>query len=370
MLYSSSWNTQEQWPNCFSGNMHGHILQLCVIQAVASFIHLEPKNATVLRGSEVHFNCSTDESWDVMTWLLGGRTVLTISVVHGPLGSDESVSTVNHSMSSLSVWELVLMNASFSPTLQEVTCELLPTKLGRSSSALFVQEKGNVRILESDQSVQEGMLVIFHCQASGWYPDPSVSWVVNGTTVDRGDYNTSSLQDPSGLFGSTSVLQMKAETSTTVECWASVSAARAHQSSSVKLTVVAPKTPQDYTVVIAVIVSVCMIILLAVLILFLYYRKKVKKSSSENKISASLWTVDLSSRRRSVADETRGKVNLGYYAEDVTSSGHHDLRNRADIISPPRVPDIIIFRSQNQKEEDFSNLYYKGGKTIRRVTTV
>lgn len=109
--------------------------------AVASFIHLEPKNATVLRGSEVHFNCSTDESWDVMTWLLGGRTVLTISVVHGPLGSDESVSTVNHSMSSLSVWELVLMNASFSPTLQEVTCELLPTKLGRSSSALFVQGK-------------------------------------------------------------------------------------------------------------------------------------------------------------------------------------------------------------------------------------
>lgn len=353
--------------------MHGHILQLCVIQAVASFIHLEPKNTTVLRGSEVHFNCSTDESWDVMTWLLGGRTILTISVEHGPLGRDESVSTVNHSTSSLSVWELVLMNAFFSPTAQEVTCELLPTKLGRSSSALFVQEKGNVRILESDQSVQEGMFVIFHCQASGWYPDPSVSWVVNGTTVDRSDYNTSSLQDPSGLFNSTSVLQMKAETSTAVECWASVSAARAHQSSSVKLTVVAPKTPQDYTVVIAVIVSVCTIILLAVLILILCYRKKVTKSSSENKVSPSLWTVNLSCRRRS-ADETRGKVNLGYHTEDVTSSGHHDLRNRADgtinIISPPRVPDIIIFRSQNQKEEDFSNLYYKGGKTVRRVTTV
>ncbi|ROL44227.1 Immunoglobulin superfamily member 5 [Anabarilius grahami] len=120
--------------------MHGHILQLCVIQAVASFIRLEPKNATVLRGSEVHFNCSTDESWDVMTWLLGGRTILSISVDHGPLGRDERVSTVNHSMSSVSVWELVLMNASFSPTVQEVTCELLPAKDGRSSSNLFVQD--------------------------------------------------------------------------------------------------------------------------------------------------------------------------------------------------------------------------------------
>ncbi|XP_043115669.1 immunoglobulin superfamily member 5 isoform X2 [Puntigrus tetrazona] len=366
MPYNSSWNTQEQWPDCFTGNMHGHILQLCVIQ--------EPKNVTVLRGSQVRFNCSTDESWDVMTWLLGGRTILTISVEHGPLGRDESVSTVNHSMSSLSLWELVLMNASFSLTVQEVTCELLPTKPGRSSSALFVQEKGNVRILETDQSAEEGMLVIFHCQATGWYPDPSVSWVVNGTTVDRGDYNTSSLQDPDGLFSSSSVLQMTAEMSTWVECWASVSAARAHQSSSVKLTVVAPETPQDYTVVIAVIVSVCTIILLAVLILILCYRKKVTKSSSENKVSPSLWTVNLSSGRWSVADETSGKVNLGYHTEDVTSLGHHDLRNKAgdttNIISPPRVPDIIIFRSSDQKKEDFSNLYYKGGKTVRRVTTV
>ncbi|XP_026119181.1 immunoglobulin superfamily member 5 [Carassius auratus] len=354
--------------------MNGHILQLCVIQAVASFIHLEPKNVTVLRGSEVRFNCSTDESWGVMTWLLGGRTVLTISVEHGPLGGDEHVSTVNHSSSSLSMWELVLMNVSFRPIVQEVICELLPTRLDRSSSALFVQEKGNVRILESDLSVQEGMLVTFHCEASGWYPDPSVSWVVNGTTVDRDDYNTSSLQDPNGLFNSTSVLQIKAETSSTVECWASVSAAVAHQNSSVKLTVVAPKAPQDYTVVIAVIVSVCTIILLAVLILILYYRKKLTKSSSENKVSSSLWTVNLSSRRRSVADETRGKVNPGYHGEDVTSSGHHDLRNRADstvnIISSPRVPDIVIFSTQNQKLEDFSNLYSKGAKTVRRVTTV
>jgi len=108
--------------------------------AVASFLHLEPKNATVLRGSEVHFNCSTDESWDVMTWLLGGRTILSISVVHGLMGKDDSVSTVNHSLLAVSVWELVLMNASFSPTVQELTCELLPpSRLGRSTADLFVQ---------------------------------------------------------------------------------------------------------------------------------------------------------------------------------------------------------------------------------------
>ncbi|XDV31734.1 hypothetical protein PO909_002696 [Leuciscus waleckii] len=119
------------------------------------------------------------------------------------------------------------------------------------------------------------MLVTFRCQALGWYPKPSVSWLVNATAVDRGDYNTSSLQDPSGLFNSTSVLEMKAEASSAVECVASVSAALAQQTSSVKLTVVAPQTTQqDHTVVIAVIVSVCTIILLAALILILCYRKK------------------------------------------------------------------------------------------------
>ncbi|XP_039510165.1 immunoglobulin superfamily member 5 [Pimephales promelas] len=265
--------------------MHGHILQLCVtIQAVASFLHLEPKNATVLRGSEVHFNCSTDESWDVMTWLLGGRTILSISVVHGLMGKDDSVLTMNHSLSAVSVWELVLMNASFSPTVQELTCELLPpSRLGRSTADLFVQEKGNVRILEGDLSVQVGMLVTFHCQALGWYPKPSLSWVVNATAVDRGDYNTSSLQDPSGLFTSTSVLEMRAEASGAVECVASLSAALAQQTSSVQLTVVAPQTKQDHTVVIAVIVSVCTILLLAALILILCYRKKWTKLNSENK---------------------------------------------------------------------------------------
>ncbi len=35
--------------------------------------------------------------------------------------------------------------------------------------------------------------------------------------------------------------------------------------------------------------------------------------------SPSLWTVNLSSWMRSVTDETRGKVNLGYHTEDVTS---------------------------------------------------
>ncbi|KAI2655976.1 Titin [Labeo rohita] len=185
------------------------------------------------------------------------------------------------------------------------------------------------------------MLVTFHCQASGWYPEPAVSWMVNGSTVDRGDYNTSSLQDLNDLFNSTSVLSDESRNE--------------HY--------MAPKTPQDYTVVIAVTVSVCTIILLAMLILILYYRKKLTKSSSKNKVS----------RRMSVADETRGKVNLGYHIEDVTSLGHHDLRNRADstinIISPPRVPDIVIFSSQKQKEDDFSSLC-KGAKTVRRVTTV
>ncbi|XP_056329426.1 immunoglobulin superfamily member 5 isoform X2 [Danio aesculapii] len=310
--------------------MHIHILQLCVIQAAASFIHLEPRNVSVLRGREVRFNCSTNAPWDVMNWRLGEDTILVVSVEHGTLARSESISTVNHSMSSLTVWELILSNSSFSQTVQEIRCELLPTNL-KSSSALFVQEKGSVRILEGDLSVQRGVFVTFHCQAIGWYPEPSVLWMVNGTSVDRSDYNTSSIQETNNLFNSTSELQLKADTSTTVECWASVSAPLSRQNSSVKLTV---------------------------------------ESSSENKASFySSWADNLSCERRSVADETSGKVNLGYNTEDITSSGHSDLGNRADstiyISSSPQVPDIVIFSSQNQ--DLYSN---SAKKTVRQVTTV
>lgn len=89
--------------------------------------------------------------------------------------------------------------------------------------------------MEGDLSAQEGTLVMFHCQAMGWYPSPTVSWAISYIVVDRSDFNTSDLQDPDGLFNSISVLQIKAEMSTTVEC--QVSAAPAHQTSSVKLTV-------------------------------------------------------------------------------------------------------------------------------------
>ncbi|XP_051534511.1 uncharacterized protein igsf5b isoform X2 [Myxocyprinus asiaticus] len=259
--------------------MHGHILPLnlllCAIQAVSSFIHLEPNNATVLRGSVVHFNCSTDETWDLMTWLVDGRTVLSITMQQGTVGRDPAVSTVNHSTSELSVWELVLMSVPFRSTVQEVICELLPTKPSRSSATLSVQ--------------------------------------------------------------------------------------------------VPPRTTQDYTVLIAVTVAVCVIILLVILILLLYYRKKLTKSSSENKLSSSLWTVNLNGERTCATEETRGKVNQGYHAEDIRGSGHSELRDRVQStmnISPPQVPDIVIFSSQNHNEGDFLNLYSKETKTFHQVTTV
>ncbi|TRY91300.1 hypothetical protein DNTS_004945, partial [Danionella cerebrum] len=300
--------------------MHGHMLLLCLIQAVASFISLEPKNATVLRGRDVNFICSTNESWDVMTWLLMGRSVLSISAQHGPLGRDESVSVVNRSTALMSLWELILHNASFIPTVQDLMCDLLPS--GRASSSLFVQEKGSVRIVEDDLSVPEGTLIIFHCQAFGWYPEPSMSWMVNESIVNE-DYNTSTIQDPTSfLFNSSSKLQIKAENSVTLQCWASVSAPLSLQTSTVRITVEAPDMTPDYTVLIAVVASVCTVILLALVILLLCHRKKLSKSSSENKSRSS-------HESRSADDETRGKVNMGYHAEDLTSPGHSDLGNRA-----------------------------------------
>lgn len=76
----------------------------------------------------------------------------------------------------------------------------------------------------------------FQCDTSAWFPEPTVSWAVNGADVDSSQYNTTSVAD-GDVFNATSVLNFQAVTSGTVECRAAIAALRNPISSSVPLTV-------------------------------------------------------------------------------------------------------------------------------------
>ena len=82
-----------------------------------------------------------------------------------------------------------------------------------------------------------GQRVVFECQATGWYPEPSLTWQVNSRKVDDGQYNVSAGVAADGLYNRTSALGMQALESSHVECLASVSALPTPLASRVRLTV-------------------------------------------------------------------------------------------------------------------------------------
>ncbi|XP_036411604.1 immunoglobulin superfamily member 5 [Colossoma macropomum] len=352
--------------------MHGVLLlQLvllaCVMDVVLSAMRLEPRKATVLQGDEVCFNCSTDEPWDVMVWQLNGRSMLTISALHGPLGHSDSIWAVNHSTSAVSVWEFVLKSPEFRPTVQEVTCELLPDMVHRETAALSVQVEGRVLISGGNVSTQVGAPVVLQCQAVGWYPAPAVEWSINGATVDGSQFNSSSVQDQTGLFNITSVLQLRVENISRVECSVSIPALPAPHTCTVFISAV----PQDSNsvVVIAVTATVCIIALLALITLIFFCRHKITKSK--------LFQDQLSFGQQNTEnnyEEREGKVNFGYHPEGPTGFSNPPQADTETTAATQKVPDIIYIMSREPRQEsvtDYVNVQRRDGvKKIRQTTTV
>lgn len=97
-------------------------------------------------------------------------------------------------------------------------------------------ESGTVSITGGDVAVERGQQVEFRCNTSAWYPEPDVTWALNGAAVDRNSYNTNTSTD-GNFYDSTSVLSFHAISNATVECRATVAALQNPISSSVFLAV-------------------------------------------------------------------------------------------------------------------------------------
>lgn len=101
---------------------------------------------------------------------------------------------------------------------------------------VYFPESGAVNIRGGNVTVAQDQQVQFQCDTSAWYPEPTVSWVVNGVAADNNQYNTTSVAG-GDFFNSTSVLNFQAVSSGTVECRATIAALGNPMSSSVSLTV-------------------------------------------------------------------------------------------------------------------------------------
>lgn len=307
---------------------------------------LEPLNASVLRGSTATFNARVTGAWSIMTWDVDSLLVLTILKTTGPMSSAPRYQARNISTNDMSAWEFSIVNVTRKDS-GPVVCRV-QGPIGARTAQLSVQDQGTVDIVSGNLTVNQDEEATFRCEASGWFPQPAVSWWLGGVAVNPGYYNTSfnttTLQGQGPLIHSASVLRVQAVQDAWVQCWVSLPAST--RSDSVYLAVV-PK-PTDWTVLIAVVVSFggfALLVLLILGIIFCCKRKKEKESIEENE------------RRRGrtegagvAAPPRRGNFNLGFSIDDRTSE-----TSSADSVSGRESPSIyqispVVNQNQNQNQ--------------------
>ncbi|XP_060928872.1 immunoglobulin superfamily member 5 isoform X3 [Limanda limanda] len=347
---------------------------------------LNPDTLTVLRGEEARFTCSASNSkWTAMVWLLNGTAAVTISKVYGVLPSlINNVTAEEVSGSKGDSWVFVL-NSTERYNQGQVTCDL--QGIDRRTANLFVQEKGIVKVSGDDKLAFKGKSVIFECQAAGWYPVPSLYWLVNDKEVSQGEYNISSEESGKSLFTVSSNLSVMAAKSSEVDCLVSVSALTTPLKSSVRLTVVAEVVQEadDCTVLLAATASLSALLLLLLLgiCIVLCYRQRRQANPSAKDPT---WFIQSVVGRELVAETTKGKDNLGYSNEGPTdheirqTSGPDadynelimEIRRKMDFASFHKVPDIVYSSNPSLHIEiqGQASPSEENPVNIRRITTV
>ncbi|XP_043085188.1 immunoglobulin superfamily member 5 [Puntigrus tetrazona] len=286
-------------------------LFLLITTVVSAQVQLQPLNAAVLRGSKARFNCSTTQPPSVMTVMVNGRLVITILESSGVLNSTDRFSATNFTTPGDYRWEFVISNVQRSDA-GEVTCQVLGG--APIMASLSVQERGSVEIVGGNQTKTEGAQTTFQCRAVGWFPEPNISWSVNGVAYFC---NTSSVTQ-GNLFNSSCVLAVSAVKNSSVQCLVKIPALSAADSSTVFLTV-EKLAKRDQTVLIAVTVAFSAAALLFLIIygIIFFCKRRKKKSSYQEEIRRARAQ---SHSRTPATENVRGRDNRGYTRD--THDGH------------------------------------------------
>ncbi|XP_046717991.1 immunoglobulin superfamily member 5 isoform X1 [Silurus meridionalis] len=276
---------------------------------------LTPTNETVLQNFYATFNCSISPGWNFMTWTVNGRLVLNILELSGPVPGSSRYSATNYSTAGQGIWGITIKGVTVDDAGQ-VGCQVLNNL--PVLATLTVQQNGTVAITGSNRTATEGDQVTFQCLAANWLPAPQISWALNGITVDKTLYNTSSVS--SGTFmNSNSTLTITAKSNASVACLASVSTLPSPEISTIFLTVqkAVLLASRDQTVLIAITVAFSLAALLFLLIygiIFFCKRRRKKRSSYQNELRAR-------SQRQHAGYPGRGGVreNFGYVEDSSTA---------------------------------------------------
>ncbi|KAF4108391.1 immunoglobulin superfamily member 5 [Onychostoma macrolepis] len=320
-------------------------LFLLITTVVTAEVQLQPLNAAVLRGSKARFNCSTTQPPSVMTWMVNGRLVVTILQASEVFNSTDRYSATNFTTPGNYRWEIVISNVQRDDA-GEVTCQVLGG--AARMATLSVQERGSVEIVGGNQTKTEGAQTEFQCRAVGWFPEPNVSWSVNGVAYSC---NTSSVAQ-GNLFNSSCTLAVTAVKNSSVQCLVKIPALSTPDSNTVFLTV-EKLAKRDQTVLIAVTVAFSAAALLFLIIygIVFFCKRRKKKSSYQEELRR----AQIQSQNRTPATENvRGWDNRGYIGD-----GHDGHANGG-----------VWYTNHSNKHQAPDGFFHDGRRNHRHMTIV
>ncbi|XP_051766280.1 immunoglobulin superfamily member 5 [Ctenopharyngodon idella] len=316
-----------------------------ITKGVSAEVQLQPLNAAVLSGSKARFNCSSTQPTSVMTWTVNGLLVLTIIETSGVLNSTDRFYATNFTTPGNYKWEFIISNVQIGDA-GEVTCQVLGGEL--QMSTLSVQERGSVEIVGGNQTKTEGAQTEFRCRAVGWFPEPNMSWSVNG--VENSCNRSSETQG--SLFNSSCTLTVSAVKNSSVQCLVMVPALSTPESNTVFLTV-EKSAKRDQTVLIAVTVAFSAAALLFLIIygIFFFCKRRKKKSSYQEEVRR----AQVQSQNRTPGTQDVGvRDNQGYITDG------HDGHTNGGVW-------YTNYSNKNQMPDGFSE---DGPKKHRHMTIV
>ncbi|KAM8899320.1 immunoglobulin superfamily member 5 isoform 2-T3 [Spinachia spinachia] len=355
-------------PNLF------HIcLLLCATGVVLVEFQLEPLNVTLLQGSDARFNATVNGTWEVMTWDVGGLMVLTLfQNTCQVISSSEQFSARFLCNDCV---EFTINNVTRSGDPSPVICRVLG-EYGFKTAHIYIQESGTVNIRGENVTVaQQGQQVEFQCVTSAWFPIATVKWTENGRAVNSSLYNTTSMAD-GDTFNSISILKFQAVRNTTVECQASVSSLTSPQFSSAFLVVVS--RPTDWTVLIAVVVSIggfALLVLLILGIIFCYKRRKEQPNYQDERRRARMHSQMSGGNAAEQSYENAGYLPEGSTSNTQTSVPPSRLTDSGfSQENASKVSEVVDDVNTNQARDGYSgahiNVGESGVRKHRHVTIV
>lgn len=311
------------------------IVFLCFMQdfALCSDIVQGPQNVTVLAGSNASFTCTVKAGWKSISWYLKDIFVVSIS----PTGTDVSgtqlvVRNNTNTITGEFTTEIIIINVQKNNS-GTVRCSSLSASF--QDAYLMVQVKGSVQVTSgSSVTVAPNTTVSISCQASGWYPAPTITWNINNTVASTIYYITDYTTGTDGLVSAVSTFTIAPMADTNLTCLANVQTLDAPLSTTVTIAVREQGTnsglSQTAIILIAVFASIGGLLLLIVIIalIVIFCCKKKRKETGYQSDSWKAPQRDFSNIR------TIDRVSLGEhnytYTPDLPSAAPSFRSNHSD----------------------------------------